>query len=300
MDNLNSTLVSLEEMSDMTDMENGTMYNITSFAYILDVTNRVTVCIELPVLCWAVFTLYHQVKADNATPVYVMNLLISDFIQIIGRIVQVIKNDSISYIAFLIGISLSIGFMVCIALERYLLIVHPLWFRCRRTIKHSIFISLVIYAFEMLIFTGLFFSFYVFMIIGAAALLILPLPLLLFFLGATWRAISHSISVPHKEKKRILGTLALVLLSYLILFLPTILLILSIYGEGFSEIDFLKLFTVAFVFLYISPLIDPLLYVLIKKDDKYIVKVPHCYWRLRGHRENRQTSSVPTENITSV
>ncbi|XP_035256838.1 mas-related G-protein coupled receptor member A1-like [Anguilla anguilla] len=271
MDNLNSTLVSLEEICRLS--------------------------------AGLFFGLYHLVKADNVTPVFIMNLLISDFIQIIGRIVEVIINDNIAYIyiVILIGVSLSVGFMVCIALERYLLVVHPLWYRCHRTIKHSILISLVICAFVVLIFTGLFFLFYVFMFIGVATLLILPLPLLLFFLGATWRALSHSISVPHKEKKRILGTLALVLLLYLILFLSTTLLIFLHFFEDFkSQIDFWKFFTVAFVFLYISPLIDPLLYILIKKDAKYIVKVPHCYWRLRGHRENRQTSSVPTENITSV
>ncbi|XP_064174233.1 G-protein coupled receptor 4-like [Anguilla rostrata] len=297
MDNLNSTLVSLEEMSDMTDMENGTMNNLRTLSdYILNVTDIVTVCIELPVLCWAVFALYHQVKADNVTPVYVMNLLISDFIQIIGRILDLMHIDF--YFGLIFGLLLSVGFMVCIALERYLLVVHPLWYRCRRTIKHSILISLVICAFVVLIFTCSFFGIYAF--IGVVTFLILPLPLLLFFLGATWRALSHSISVPHKEKKRILGTLALVLLLYLILFLPAILLILRMNVEGISEIEYLKSFTVALVFLYISPLIDPLLYVLIKKNDKYIVKVPHCYWRLRAHRQNRQTSTIPAENITSV
>ncbi|XP_035256840.1 G-protein coupled receptor 4-like [Anguilla anguilla] len=299
MDNLNSTLVSLEEMSDMTDMENGTMNNLRTLSdYILNVTDIVTVCIELPVLCWAVFALYHQVKADNVTPVYVMNLLISDFIQIIGRILDLMHIGS--HFVLIFGLLLSVGFMVCIALERYLLVVHPLWYRCRRTIKHSILISLVICAFVVLIFTGLFFWFYMFTFIGVATFLILPLPLLLFFLGATWRALSHSISVPHKEKKRILGTLILVLLLYFILFFPTILFISSMFSGSFSEIDFWKLFIVIFVFMYISPLIDPLLYILIKKDARYTVKVPHCYWRLRAHRQNRQTSTISAENITSV
>ena len=82
MDYSNSTPV--EETVNVTDdQDHVASVNLEEILNMIDIA---TMCIELPVLCWAVFVLCHQVKAGYATPIYVINLLISDFVQIIGRI----------------------------------------------------------------------------------------------------------------------------------------------------------------------------------------------------------------------
>ncbi|XP_061084681.1 G-protein coupled receptor 4 [Conger conger] len=228
----------------MTDF-NYSLDNFASFLCCnpLTVIDIVTISIELPVLCWAVFVLYHQVKTGYVIPVYVINLLISDFIQIIGRIFYDLSMILIlpefyphefGRFLFMLGIFASIGFMVCIALERYLLVVHPLWYRCHHTIKHSILLSLAVWLSLVLFLIGFVFGFWADSGI-LFAFIIIPFLLLLFFLGAIWRALSHSISVPHKEKKRILGTLALILLIYIVMFCPSILLIVALVKVSGSE-----------------------------------------------------------------
>ncbi|XP_036403085.1 psychosine receptor-like [Megalops cyprinoides] len=195
--------------------------------------NWITLCIEFPVICWAIFALYHLVKDDNAVPVYVINLLISDILQHIGRFCILIPDlspqvENTFYFICVIGVLSSVVFMVCIALERYLAIVHPLWYRYRRTVRHSVLMSLIAWV-----------SPFILALLGGIAsycsghikntyltlciFLILPFPLLVFFLVATWRALSRSTSVPVTERKRILCTLLLVLGNYAVLFFPSIL-----------------------------------------------------------------------------
>ena len=64
-----------------------------------------------------------QVKNDHVAPIYVINLLISDVIQLCCMIVDVVplKDRRIYYIGFYMyyfAMIASVGFMVCIALER--------------------------------------------------------------------------------------------------------------------------------------------------------------------------------------
>ncbi|XP_036379657.1 free fatty acid receptor 3-like [Megalops cyprinoides] len=192
----------------------------------------ITFCIELPVICWAILSLCHLVKTDQVTPVYVINLFISDILQLLGRLGDLIECflDGESYITLIIliilklilllGILASVVFMVCIALERYLLIVHPLWYRYRRTVRRSVLVSLAAWVSPFIVIIC-----YISVPYGGLAIVIvfsLPFPLLMFFLVVTWRALSHSTSVPVAEKRRILGMLFLVLSNYAVLFFPTI------------------------------------------------------------------------------
>ena len=65
-----------------------------------------------------------QVRKDHVAPIYVINLLISDIIQLCSRIVYAAKpNDPIIFVIgfsfYQIGLMASVGFMVCVSLERY-------------------------------------------------------------------------------------------------------------------------------------------------------------------------------------
>ncbi|GLD69683.1 G-protein coupled receptor 4-like protein [Lates japonicus] len=71
------------------------------------------------------------------SPIYVINLLISDLIQFCCMIVEVAAKPEDDMITFMyyFGLMASVDFMVCDALERYLAISCPLWYRFRQNIK---------------------------------------------------------------------------------------------------------------------------------------------------------------------
>ena len=63
-----------------------------------------------------------QVQKNNVAPIYIINLLFSEIIQLCCMIVEVAKpdwkNEEIFFYIYCFGVLASVGFMVCIALER--------------------------------------------------------------------------------------------------------------------------------------------------------------------------------------
>ncbi|XP_032364685.1 mas-related G-protein coupled receptor member A4-like [Etheostoma spectabile] len=232
-----------------------------------------------------------DVRSDHVVPIYVINLLVTDLIQLCCMICDVVHpHRPMIYLAYVsvynYSLMTSVGFMVCIALERYLLIVFPLWYRCRRTIRSTVVICVLAWVLPSLYLFTLFFvgNFNVPQMI-AIVFLLLPLPLLLFFCCATLRALSASVSVLPDEKQRIVGTLVLVLLIYMLLFLPNIILIMVVrYTKDRSLTK--TLFYVSSVFLKLNPLVDMVLYIFMKKGalDKILSSVRCCRVEDRGLR----------------
>ncbi|XP_035859483.1 LOW QUALITY PROTEIN: mas-related G-protein coupled receptor member X4-like [Sander lucioperca] len=164
--------------------------------------------------------------------------------------------------------------MVGIAMERYLVIVFPVWYRCRRTMKTTVVICVMAWALSALHPIAQCFSFIEIKTIDIVFLLF-PLPPLIFFLVGTLKALSASISVQADEKRRIVGTLVLVLLIYMLLFLPnTILTVLNKLKVDTSHI----LVSLSHVFVRLSPLADLVLYIFMKKGavDKLLASVCCC------------------------
>ncbi|XP_049456165.1 G-protein coupled receptor 4-like [Epinephelus fuscoguttatus] len=248
--------------------------------FIMKVVTIIIICISLPLTLVAIYAVRSLVKDDHVVPIYVINLLITDLIQLCCVITVVLPVDwilpwtgMISYHIYNYCLVASIGFMVCIALERYLVIACPLWYRFRRTIKVSVLVCVVVWALPAVIFYLLLTGRNSLTIGGI--LLLLPLPLLIFFLGGTLKALSASISVHSDEKRRIVGMLVLVLLIYTLLFLPSIILFLA---RGSSDIDEYKLSNLSFTFLKLSPLADLFLYIFMRKGtiDKLLASVCCC------------------------
>nr|XP_033468762.1 ovarian cancer G-protein coupled receptor 1-like [Epinephelus lanceolatus] len=247
--------------------------------FIMYVVTCIIICIGLQLTLMAIYNLYSLVMNDRVGPVYVINLLISNLIQFCGMIFEMAQPkdrtviDTFTYIHVYCLVA-SVCFMVCIALERYLVIACPLWYRFRRTIKISVLVCVVVWIIPLVYFLPFFFwiNFRVKRVIFAI-LLLLPLPLFMFFLGGTLKVLSASISVHSDEKRRIVGLLVLVLLIYMLLFLPSISWFLVV-GTKFNK----TFSNVSLTFLKLSPLADLFLYVFMKKGtvDKLLASVCCC------------------------
>ncbi|XP_045921147.1 G-protein coupled receptor 4-like [Micropterus dolomieu] len=248
-------------------------------ASIMNVGTYIIICIGLPLTLLAIYGHYSLVRSDHVAPIYVINLLITDLIQLCCMIVQVVPLKDLKIADIFIDIYLSalmasVGFMVCIALERYLVIACPMWYRFKRTIKFSVVVCIVVWTLPL-------FFFFIFLFevnpkvpqTVSGIFLLLPFPLLIFFLVGTLKTLSASISVPCDEKRRIVGILVLVLLNYTLLFMPSIIGYLS--NEARNNITFRHLYV---IFVRLNPLADLVLYVFMRKGaiDKLLASVCCC------------------------
>uniref|UniRef100_A0A8C9WMC5 G-protein coupled receptors family 1 profile domain-containing protein n=1 Tax=Scleropages formosus TaxID=113540 RepID=A0A8C9WMC5_SCLFO len=255
-----------------------------NYFVVMRTLNLVTLAITLPAILFAIYVVYQQIRLNQAVHVYVINLLISDILQFVGILGFFITRNDILFIIFLnivgVAILLSVSFMICIAVERYLMIAHPLWYSIHCTVKCSILTSvgvwMIIIALNSLgiLFLHMF-----------PVLLILPFPLLLFLFVGTWRGLSKALTLSTREKRRILATLGLVIGSYTFIFLPAIIAFLA--GQSVPY----YFGHAAQSFVYLNPLSDLLLYIFLRKDTRRILEdIPCCRRAQTDHEETDQTA----------
>ncbi|XP_038155305.1 cysteinyl leukotriene receptor 2-like [Cyprinodon tularosa] len=197
----------------------------------------IVACIGLPLTIVAIYAVSVMVRSGHLVPVYLINLLISNFIRFCCLTVRAeVNNEDICIITnciLTVGVLVSMCFMVFIAFERYLVIAHPLWYKFRRNVKTSLLVCVAVWVFPSSYFPICYFD-----IDSAehilASLQLLPFPLLLFFFGGTLKALSAARSVPNDQKQRILTTLVLVLVSYALLFMPRIIFLVK--GNPYGSI----------------------------------------------------------------
>ena len=145
--------------------------------------------------------------------------------------------------------------------DRYLVIAHPLWYRFRRSIKTSVVVCALVWMLSLCFHLGFYLSVdFALSETMMAVFILLPLPLFIFFLGGTIRALFTSRSVPIGEKRRIVANLVVVLLIYTVMFLPCVIWLLI------EEFRCYHIFTDTIItLLYCSPLADLTMYIFIRK-----------------------------------
>lgn len=284
------------------------------------VVDWVIFLIGLPEVCLACYALLYLLKKDKVAPIFAINLLLSDLIQIGITVVFIVSRffdatfdpfvraRCFARLFVRLGLTSSLGFMLLISAERYILVACPVWYHTRNNSKLSILISVGIWIFSLAYAT----LDNVFLIketrwslLLLSIICLLPAPFLLGFFTATWKALNKSAAMRHdtKNRRRVLGVLGLVLGSYTVLFFPFSFrnLYYSIKGDNASDAedlfrDFSGVLTSALV--YLSPLIDSLIYIFIRRDIRDTVEAfPCCKKPLMKLKElqDRLTNTSQTE-----
>lgn len=246
--------------------------------------------IEIPIMLLTLFALCVLIKSHRVSSVYVINLIFSDFIQIICMLLSTTELDSENELMDTYYYSLIAGlyFMVCVAFERYLLVSHPHWYKSHHSLKLSCLISLIIWFVPL-----------IYYILPLCIVILIPYPIIILCFFGTCRGLSHSISITPPNRKLILGSLFLVLLTYTFLILPYVIMD---FIDLYTSIDSMNLlFTKADHFLtcllYLNPLADCLLYLFMRADVADIMKFVHCCCKTERYQNSTQhTTSINTQN----
>uniref|UniRef100_W5LXU9 G-protein coupled receptors family 1 profile domain-containing protein n=1 Tax=Lepisosteus oculatus TaxID=7918 RepID=W5LXU9_LEPOC len=223
------------------------------------------------------------VKADCVSPLYVINLLAANLLQIATvpiylasftdqRVCSWTVVYQVNVAVFEVGLLASIGFMLCISLERYLVIARPVWHHNHHSLSFVSRISLAVWGAAVLL-TSIK-NFYL------AILFLVPLALLLIFCVSTRRALVTLSTLPPEEKKRILRTLALVLFIFIGIFAPHFVLYVITVIYNLAKVDVPQGVTdcqgVLLNIRCLHPLLDPILYFLLRTDVRESLDTVSC------------------------
>ncbi|XP_041109821.1 G-protein coupled receptor 4-like [Polyodon spathula] len=278
--------------------------DLSSDGMFLPVLYGFVFCIGLPLSCLGIYGLYWLVKNENILPIFIMNLLLSDILQISmlplwidyysqGHKWRFGKTSCIfTGTLFYVSMFASIGFLCCIALERYLAVSHPMWFQNSKRLKYTamlcvgLWITFTFPALVYLNFTKDYSNSYLcfeddypdkrlamFNLITTAMTFIPALLLLVVLYTATRRSITKAVSIPDNEKKRINLLLALVLLIFILVFGPYHIIcyvknVLVIFQEDVCHFES-KIFIylqIAKGLLSLNSLLDSILYIFVCKN----------------------------------
>ncbi|XP_015270147.1 PREDICTED: ovarian cancer G-protein coupled receptor 1 [Gekko japonicus] len=118
--------------------------------------------VGLPANCLSLYYAYLQVKVKNELGIYLCNLTVADLFYIFSLpfwLQYVLQHDNWTYDELLCkicgillyeNIYISVGFLCCISIDRYLAVVHPFRFYQCRTMKAAIVVSIVVWTKEIL------------------------------------------------------------------------------------------------------------------------------------------------------
>ncbi|XP_010887095.2 adrenocorticotropic hormone receptor [Esox lucius] len=264
----------------------------------------ISFAVGLPATGLALYTMRNLVRGPNPVPVSVVSILVSDVLNLFGRLQAATKSvppadvantgDPATMITYF-GVVSNVTFMVCAAQERHLLVVYPEYYSCCSKLKQSSIVSLSMWLMPFALLALVYFKhFFVF-----AVVLLTPFPLLLFFFLDTWRSFLWSRSALRSEKQKTVVALAFVLTNYMVLFLPFILNVLLVSLSFKEEVLYLGL--IGDLLLYMNPLVDPFLYIFMTKGPREVVEALLCCKRNQSNQsENMQTVATVAETVTET
>lgn len=225
---------------------------------------------------------------------HVMFLLVSDIISFFGRPTVSQSTDTGSFLSynattfiFYFGIISNITLMLFIAQERHVLVAYPQFLGYYTKFRQSPAVALLAWAapFIVLALALLQYNFWF------AVVLLSPFPFLLFFALDSWRALVCSQSnPPTPERRRTVWGIGAIWANYTLLYVP---FILSILLEALSfqdSVHYLQL--VSHLLLYLSPLVDSFLYIIMTKGLQEVLQVLPCC--PNPHQNDTMSTTVDT------
>ncbi|XP_039999656.1 lysophosphatidic acid receptor 6 [Xiphias gladius] len=286
------------------------------------VVDWVIFLVGLPEVCLACYALLHILKKDKAAPIFALNLLLSDLIQIGITIIFIISRffdgtfqpfvraRCIARMFVRLGLTSSLGFMLLISAERYLMVACPFWYRTNNTSKFAFLISLCMWTLSLAycILDYVFLVHTTFSVLLFSIICLLPALFVVLFFTATWKSLNKSTAMRHetKNKSKVLGILGLVLGTYIVLFVPFSFrnIYYSLKGDNAADTedsvrDLSEVVTSALV--YLSPLIDSLIYVFIRRDIRDTVEAfPCCKRPLMKLNKWRDSLTAKSQTTTAL
>ncbi|XP_041865438.1 uncharacterized protein LOC121655091 [Melanotaenia boesemani] len=263
------------------------------------VVNWLTFCIGLPAIGLAIYTLKNLSKGENKIPMPVMFLLVSDIISFFGRpsVGQNMENNTIlssnaTDFIFYFGVITNITLMLFIAQERHLLVSYPQCLGCCSSIKRSPVVTLLAWAapFAILALAVLHYN------LWFAVALLSPFPFILFFAVDAWRAFYCSRSMPPSpDRRKTVWGITAIWANYTFLYSP---FILSVLLEALSfkeQVRYLGL--VSHLLLYLSPMVDPFLYILMTKGIKEVLQALPCCQKSKEKQNRTPTVDTVAETL---
>ncbi|XP_067307609.1 G-protein coupled receptor 4 [Pseudorasbora parva] len=243
--------------------------------------------IEIPIMILTVLALCVLLKSHRSAPVFVIHLILSDLIQIISMLTLTFIQSHEMYNAHRYSLIVGLYFMAFVAVERYLLVSHPIWYESCHLLKVCCVISVLIW-FVPLIFADLNSDWLLKPLPRSIASLI-PYPIIVLCFIGTCRGLSHATSFTPLNHKLILGSLFLLLVTYTLLILPFV--ILNLIRDIFSTNFRFYLFK----FLrYLKPLADCLLYLFLRPDVGDLLTCVQCCSRTTHSRDEPSRDSSGT------
>ncbi|KAM3829765.1 G-protein coupled receptor 4 [Vipera latastei] len=121
----------------------------------------IVITVGLPTNCMALWAAYLQVRQKNELGVYLMNLSIADLLYIAtlplwidyflhyDNWIHGQESCKLFGFIFYTNIYISIAFLCCISVDRYLAVAHPLRFAKFRRVKTAVTVSLVVWTIEI-------------------------------------------------------------------------------------------------------------------------------------------------------
>nr|XP_015200307.1 PREDICTED: G-protein coupled receptor 4-like [Lepisosteus oculatus] len=261
-------------------------------------------CVGLPLNCLALFGLHGLLKAGDILPVFVINLLLSDLLQILTLPLWIdyFSNDHkwrfgeaacrVIGCIFWISLFVSIFFMCCIFLERYMAVTHPLLFQKHIRVRNSCIFCAFLWVFVTIcssVGIGLGFEsapldrcmetyptekdFAQFQLIAMTITFVLPLCFLLSIYRGIQKNIVNVTSIRDKEKRKILLMLTLIIVMFVLVFGPFHFMcyvayigILTLQDSCDYESRIFIYFQVAMGLLSLNSVLDPVMYIFVRKD----------------------------------
>ncbi|XP_037829571.1 uncharacterized protein si:ch211-132e22.4 [Kryptolebias marmoratus] len=230
---------------------------------------------------------------------HIMFLLVTDIISFFGRpsVDQSTENDLVfssngTNFIFYYGVVSNITLMLFIAQEHHLLVAYPHCLACFTSVRQSLAVTLLAWAapFGMVTLAMLRYN------LWFAATLLAPFPLLFFFAVDAWRVVHCSQSNPlSPERRRTVWGITAIWANYTFLYAP---FILSVLLEALSfkeEVRYLGL--VSHLLLYLTPLLDPFLYLFMTKGLKETLQALPCYQNFKKRETMRPTVDTVAETV---